>query len=363
MRWASLLLVGCGFSASLPSGAQPDGTPGNEGAPGDSGVDTPNGSTVVTRQIDVVDGKVTGGPHADFPLLVTAPITAAHPMGFDIAFSADPAGVTKLAHEIERYAPGELVAWVKVPLLADPTVLYIHYGDASITMTQENRAAVWSAGYAAVFHLTDVTDATTQNATTDSGTAGAAGHIAGARAFTTDRLTAGSANAVDNIFAGGGTAELWFRATAWGGSDLGRVFDKGPSNTVIGMCHDIVSAAFLVGRSFSNNPGNWCTPSDSLALNTWTHVAVVYDDGSSANVPVIYINGVAQTVTAEGTPSGTAVSEANATLAIGDRTSGGRAFAGSLDELRLSTVMRSAGWITTAYENQRDPGAFVTIAP
>ena len=357
------MLVGCGFSASLPSGAQPDGTPGSESAPGDGGFDTPNGSTVVTRQIDIVDGKVSGGPHADFPLLVVAPITAAHPMGFDISFSADPAGVTKLAHEIEHYAAGELVAWVKVPLLADATVLYLHYGDAAITTSQENRAAVWSAGYAAVWHMNDVADSTAQNTTTDSGTVAAAGKIAGARAFTADRLTAGSATAVDNVFAGGGTAELWFRATAWGGNDLGRVFDKGPSNTVVGMCHENVSAAFLVGRSFSNNPGNWCTPEGSLALNTWTHVAVVYDDSSAANVPLIYIDGVLQTVTAESTPSGNAVSEANAALAIGDRTIGERAFAGQLDEARLATVTRSAGWIVTTYENQRDPAAFVTIAP
>jgi hypothetical protein len=33
-----------------------------------------------------------------------------------------------------------------------------------------------------------------------------------------------------------------------------------------------------------------------------------------------------------------------------------------LDEVRLSTVSRSSGWITTSYENQLDPASFAVVS-
>jgi hypothetical protein len=192
-----------------------------------------------------------------------------------------------------------------------------------------------------------------------------AGKIASGRAFNGggNIVDLGSNASVDNIFSGGGTVETWFLATSWGQNGLGRIFDKGPSNVSYAMCDANVQAAFLFGKTFNNGAGNWCTPANSLSLNTWTHVAVIYDDGSTSNVPAIYINGVARTVTATSNPSGSSTSDASAVLTMGERTSGGRSFAGSIDEPRWSTTARSDGWIRTTYENQRDPAAFYVIAP
>lgn len=357
------LAIGCGFSTEIPGATDGASNPTSDGAlPGDT---TPT-TTPTVRGITIGAGKVTGGPHADFPVLVTAAITSAHAMGFDIWFSADAAGATRLAHEIERYQPNELVAWIKIPSLSAATTFYLHYGDTTITTSQENRAATWTASYAAVWHLSTLDDATAQNPGTNTGTTATGGKIASARAFdgSGNVIGMGSGNSVDNLFAGGGTMEAWFVASAWGEGGLGRIFDKGPSTTVLSMCHGNQQASLLFGRTFSSGAGNWCTGANTLALNAWTHVAVVYDEGSSQNLPTLYINGAASPVAlVVSSPSGSATSEAAATLTVGDRSSGGRAFAGRIDEARLSTVQRSAAWIATTYENQRDPGTFCVLAP
>ncbi|MCZ6476940.1 MAG: hypothetical protein O6851_01285, partial [Gemmatimonadetes bacterium] len=64
------------------------------------------------REIDLVDAKVVG-THTNFALLVSATLVdlktvanggnVQNASGFDIIFTSDQAGNTRLAHEIERY--------------------------------------------------------------------------------------------------------------------------------------------------------------------------------------------------------------------------------------------------------------------
>ena len=71
----------------------------------------------------------------------------ASPSGFDILFSSDPNGMTKLDYELEKYDPatGQVVAWIRIPTLSHTTdtVLYVFYGNSNITSTQQNPAGVW----------------------------------------------------------------------------------------------------------------------------------------------------------------------------------------------------------------------------
>src|SRR6185436_4486853 len=75
--------------------------------------------------------------------------------GNDILFT-DGDGVTKLAHEIEKYSSvnGNLIAWVQVPSVSptSDTVLYLYYGNGSAA-DQQNRTAVWDSSYKGVWHL------------------------------------------------------------------------------------------------------------------------------------------------------------------------------------------------------------------
>jgi hypothetical protein len=36
-------------------------------------------------------------------------------------------------------------------------------------------------------------------------------------------------------------------------------------------------------------------------------------------------------------------------------------FAGSIDEVRVSSIVRSANWVTTEFKNQSNPSAFYSI--
>jgi hypothetical protein len=107
----------------------------------------------------------------------------------------------------------------------------------------------------------------------------------------------------------------------------------------------------------------WNTPVGTVTLGTWHHVAVVYDKDSSANTPAIYLDGVAQTVTANPVAQGTLDADGANTLRMGNRANLDRSFDGSLDEARLSPLARDAGWIATTFSNQNDAATFCTVGP
>ncbi|MFQ6070095.1 MAG: DUF2341 domain-containing protein, partial [Candidatus Aminicenantales bacterium] len=119
------------------------------------------------RPITIDSTKVSGTSNlSSFPFLFNSTLSylattanggkVQNSNGYDIVFaSAD--GTTKYDHEIEKYdgTSGTFVAWVRIPTLAynTDTVIYIYYGNTSITSSQENAAGVWSSSYKGIWHL------------------------------------------------------------------------------------------------------------------------------------------------------------------------------------------------------------------
>jgi hypothetical protein len=144
---------------------------------------------------------------------------------------------------------------------------------------------------------------------------------------------------------------------------------RGPENAATtqiagwNLCVDNfnVNGSLLFGQGGSTGAGFWNTPAQSIALATWTHVAVVYDKSSTTNVPTIYIDGTAVTLTELAPVSGTVLSDDTYDLLVGSRPASDRTFDGIIDEARLSTVPRSTGWIATSYRNQLAPTSFVVV--
>jgi hypothetical protein len=99
---------------------------------------------------------------SNFPVLINLPSDpdlAAHAQGDgdDILFtSAD--GTTRLSHEIESFSAGtgQLIAWVKVPVLSSSTDtdIYMYYGNPGCG-AQENATDVWDNSFKMVQHLDD----------------------------------------------------------------------------------------------------------------------------------------------------------------------------------------------------------------
>src|SRR5208337_4934773 len=115
--------------------------------------------------------NVPNTDQTDFPVLISGvyPYLAnvsnggfvQNPSGYDIVFGLDPEGATQLDHEIDSYNPvtGTAAFWVRIPTLSHTvdTVIYLFYGNPSITVSQENKLAVWKNGYMSIYHLSNGT--------------------------------------------------------------------------------------------------------------------------------------------------------------------------------------------------------------
>ena len=166
-----------------------------------------------------------------------------------------------------------------------------------------------------------------------------------------DLVDTGSNVGLDDLFAGGATMTAWINPGSWGEGGFGRIADKADAlgTNRNGWAFELYSSprALLFQYGFSGAIGNWYTPTDSITLNTWQHVAVVYDNSSDLNDPLIYIGGVLQTLTELDTPSGTASSDVTVNLTIGNYAVDlSRTFDGILDDIRIYDTMLDAAEIT-----------------
>jgi len=316
------------------------------------------------RKMISVNHSLVADDLTDFPVLISMVDSdlASHAMtdAADIVFT-DNAGI-KLAHEVEYFddISGELVAWVNVTSLSDSmdTVLYMYYGNPSCA-PQENMTGVWDSQYKLVQHLNETSgiheDSTVYG---NDGTCyggldqDAAGMVDGADGFdgTDDKVNCGnhvSLGITDEM-----TIETWVK--------IGEIY----SNWRRIIAHGISSAAgyqlithdteILFARCDSTdaNDGTFReTIGASLAVDAWYHVVVVYDGTFD-----IYVNGVSKTLGA-----GDFVGYGTGNdLLIGSR-SDGYGFNGVIDEVRISNVSRSSGWISTEYHNQLNPSSFCIV--
>jgi len=272
---------------------------------------------------------------------------------------------TLLPLETEAWnTSGTSLVWVRVPRIdAASTVdfIWMYYGRSDATAAQQP-AQVWS-GYDAVYHLTDLQDATGHgNNGTDHGTSAGTGQIGGGRSFD-------GANA----WIGLGSDRSLLRSA--GAATLSAWIDTSDYN----LNQDIISVA--VGGACSNNSratliseygnirvGARAGDLDGLiAMNTadqpvqtgrWQYLVGVIDYGGG-NLSS-YIDGRLD-LSNPFTFNQLATSSTNAgCAAIGSEDSGDLArFAGTIDEVRISPVLRSAAWIDAEFKNQ-GADAFVT---
>jgi hypothetical protein len=78
------------------------------------------------------------------------------------------------------------------------------------------------------------------------------------------------------------------------------------------------SALGFYTNRYDVDPGNWQSLTTSLGSGAWYHVAVCYNHSNVNNDPVMYINGVLQTLNETDTPAGTLNSELGTHVVIGN---------------------------------------------
>lgn len=290
--------------------------------------------------------KVAAGL-TNFPVLVDITSTSlanhAQTSGNDIVF-IDSSG-NKLNHEIESYksASGHLIAWVMIPSLSSTsdTVLSMYYGNPSST-NQQNAKGVWDSNFLMVQHLnatsTTQIDSTSRNNGTITGAVnpGVPGKIGGADNFTSGYVT------LPTVLSS--QTRLTFSAWVYALSGARYFISEWASN----------NGAFLQvsGDSVVQMYVNGIMVQLPVSLNQWHFVVGTYN-GTTAS---LWIDG--------GSPANIAASAPvwpNQNMYLGNRYDLTRQFIGLLDEVRVSSVARSNGWINTEYINQNTPSAFYTV--
>jgi hypothetical protein len=281
------------------------------------------------------------------------------PSGNDILFT-DASG-TQLDHEIELFnqtynsTHGHLVAWVRGNLSSTKnTIFSMYYGNPSVA-TQENPEGVWKNDFTAIWHLSEISgprydstsnniDGSPQNYENDEASIG---KIAGADALdgTDDFIETYTFS--DELGLGGKSAKtvsLWVYTSNFDG---GGVFEFGQHAT---------RGLFSLQTQSSDNLwiGNWWGDNDTFkypSLNAWVYLTVVYD----GNTVYMYANSELQINSSKNLNTGNKI-----TIKIG--SSNGNCFTGLIDEMRISTTVRSAAWIQTEFLNQFDPDSFYAIS-
>ncbi len=282
-----------------------------------------------------------------------------------------------LDHEIEKYVSttGELVAWVRIPSVntaaaASDTVLYVYYGDSTVTSPTESPNGVWDSNYVAVWHLKESGNGTvgefadsTSNANHGQGGAGVAarvptrittGQIGNAQTFdnTDDKVQV--PNSASLGITGDITVSTWIKRNVL---DWAAFLTK----TNLSSRYDY---QFLV--SVSDTLGLWADGASPTVINTtvtftdttkWHHLAVT----KSGTKVTFYIDGAI--AAGGGTQSPASLHNNPDPVVIGYDNESNAAIGGNLDELRLSHSARSGCWIKASYNNEVWPNKAVTPSP
>lgn len=336
--------------------------------------------------ITVDNTKVSGaGDLTDFPILISGTYdgTGSEPdlrvtgsggqvtssSGYDIEFSSDSAGTTKLAHELCFYGSttGEIVAHVKVPTLdgdAD-TVIYMWFGNSNVTASTAQATSVWDSGYKAVWHmfeasgnlLDSTSNANTLTQSTSSATYQAAGKIKYAVDMATTSFYRSSAN-----YAPSNTTAYTVEGISYA--------DSTPTNATIIYIGEDGEMSLRYDTTNFRFWSTWDAGNAFIDLNvagvstsTWYHNVLKGDGGGTRRG---FVNG-SQIGTDASLASYTGPHVASGyPVSVGAfRNSGGtdaQYFDGKIQEVRISNVARSDEWIITTYETLMNPSTFYSVS-
>jgi hypothetical protein len=343
----------------------------------------PNKNFFQFYKIITIDHNQVSGTwsHKNFPVLISLLDSDLHDdvqsNGNDIAFANDTAW---LDHEIEIFTQSyndthaQLIAWVRIPNLytSIDTVIRMYYGNSTMG-SQENPDAVWDSNFKGVWHLSEdpsgsspqMEDSTLNN---NNGAVNnlqandqVNGQIDGSIDFdaTTDYINCTDDSSL-NVGSSDFSLSLWFN---FDGGTIGIIAGKGAILGGIRYCIWIDTPAGLIrGEIDDNNPSNkYILSSSTYGDNAWHHIALIRDgtylrmyiDGEESNSAV--------NITGYGSLDNTFPFYMN-TLANDNGGSITTFSSVKLDEVRVSTVARSADWIATEYNNQNNTDSFYFIS-
>lgn len=154
-----------------------------------------------------------------------------------------------------------------------------------------------------------------------------------------DRVAAGTDSSLN--LTGSFTISTWIYPEGFGGGSLGRIVDKG--GVTEGYYISLDDSSNNV--KYASQSGAFWSSANSVTLNTWQLVSVVFD---GTNV-IIYVNGVSKGTDTIGAPT----SSPSNIFTIGNRSTSDRAFDGFIDEVRIYNRALTTAEITDLYNQGR----------
>ena len=311
-----------------------------------------------------VSGYAGASPLADFPVLVR--ISPERISGFsyadcaadgrDVAF--EDAQGNALDREIDTWdTAGESFVWVRLPTVEQGTTFTMTYGDLAVSAQPscQTNGAVWGAAdYVGVWHMNEA-NARDSSPRGNHGTAignaapAAAGKIGSALSTpaSTDYVTCGSGLPNSQIV-DGFSVEGWACQPSYSGKQA--FFGK---NNFISIRSESATKITVTtpGKSDHN-----LTDLTLPAAGTWYHFALTFQR-NTANACKLYINGAFAKSMAAGDINEKTI--ATEMYLAHNQWGKDQGFKGQLDEMRLSSSIRSADWIKASYDVQSN-AAFLT---
>ncbi|MFW9822965.1 MAG: DUF2341 domain-containing protein [Candidatus Thorarchaeota archaeon] len=291
------------------------------------------------------------------------------PDGDDIAFAS---GGDWLDHEILLYnqtystTEAQLKVWVEIPQLyaTKNTTIAMYYGNSTMS-SRENVEGVWDSGYEAVYHLDDdFLDSTSHNRDgTNSGSVDVEGKIGDGQDFERDDNSDNINIGTWSVDSSKITIQAWVKFESFSIGDA-RILSKN-SGTSDGAEYHVwmlgtwnypparLRGRIKTGTSDSSGTSTFIAPSGDLSTNTWYLTTVRYD-GSNIN---LVLDGI--TVATYGKTGSLRIN--SWPITIGNSPTGARALDAVVDEVRISSIIRSDDWLKTEYDNQNDPTSFGSV--
>ena len=275
----------------------------------------------------------------------------------DLIFTSDSGCTTDLNWEIESYnsATGNIIAWISNSSTAlshsADTVVYMCYGNSSVTTWQGNVHGVWDSHFVGVWHFPNgsslnLNDSTSNgwnlsnvNSVTATSTLidGGANYGGVAQSLQNTSLNFNSSPVTYSVWAYKSSANSGSETSLGGASTF-----SDPNRFALDLYSD--SNVYWDYGNFIGGSGR-VSAGYSGHFDAWTLVDATSGGGTGGQA--LYFNGssVASAGTSDTVSGSTGFNVGNEFAQWKDQ----------LDEARLSNISRSAGWISTEYNTESAP--------
>ncbi|MCL5775377.1 MAG: DUF2341 domain-containing protein, partial [Patescibacteria group bacterium] len=296
----------------------------------------------------------------DYPVLVYLNATSSGNIdyskvkagGADLRFLAYD-NATPLAYRIEKWDPSATsTIWVRVPTIkggSNADFMWMYYNNSAATDNSTTTAAIWDSNFNAVYNFGDVgtlsindITANAQNFTTNVNATSVQGQILGGAGFSGSQyMTRGAAAFPTGTAAR--TSEVWFKMNS---SGINQSLGGWGDNSTDGSRWNFWYGSNTVGIEGRNRGAYIAFTYDT----NWHHLAAVSVNGNSNMSSVlIYLDGTLRSLSSSSGALSTTAS--NVALGTLPGASNNNNFNGSLDDFRVSNVVRNGDWILADYKN------------